>query len=326
LRFYRWLEGVDVYTAEAVHLPGTPGAVNRGAVLVPDSLSGYTVFNPGGTAVVLRIPAISAAMATQTFSKRQARGGEGWGVAISGTTRRGTQTNTVVCGYEPDQGDGSRYFPAPPSFAATRIRVYDEKERLYHGYSTWSAFEEGGGTHFVIQFINESGRGDTVVWHAAFCPPLPDGFKARFLNPSTGGWEDASGGLTMPLAAGGAAFRVLAVGGEAYLDTYRKKAFLAGVVLQKAVPNPFTGSLRIGYTVPFLDVQSCAFEIFDMQGRKVCDMAVERPAPGRAQVVWDTASRGHIAAGVYLLRMTVAYGRSAGRSRQIVEQRVTHVP
>lgn len=68
-------------------------------------------------------------------------------------------------------------------------------------------------------------------------------------------------------------------------------------------PNPARGPARVRFTLAApADVQS---DVFDLQGRRVCALAVGRRAPGDHEVVWDgrTTEGAGAPAGVYLVRL-----------------------
>ena len=327
LRFYKWRDGSEFYSAEVVHAPGTSGAYNRNAILTSDSLAGYTVYNPASTAAILRIPPVSSAMSAQAKSAKNEEIAGSWGVAVQGTCGRGIPANTVICGFEPTGGPPMRYYPAPPSFAPVGIHVYDEQSGRMHGYATATALENGEGVHFNLCFANESVRDETLSWKIRRSASLSGAIMTNVLNPESGEWIDAEHEQEMSLDAGAKQYRVLVVGAAAYLERYRQRVLAQAAALLGAWPNPFTRIVRIRYMLPYADVRACTFTIYDASGRMMWRASLREFRPGASQLTWDgrTNKGRQVAAGVYLLRMAVDYGKTTGKKRSVFEQRLTYI-
>jgi len=69
-------------------------------------------------------------------------------------------------------------------------------------------------------------------------------------------------------------------------------------------PNPFTGSTKISFYVP--STADISVEVFDVAGRKVCDLYAGEAPAGRSEFLWDgrDASGRELASGVYFCKVS----------------------
>jgi hypothetical protein len=68
-------------------------------------------------------------------------------------------------------------------------------------------------------------------------------------------------------------------------------------------PNPFTGSTKISFYVP--STAEISVEVFDVAGRKVCDLYAGETPAGRSEFLWDgrDASGRELVSGVYFCKV-----------------------
>ena len=68
-------------------------------------------------------------------------------------------------------------------------------------------------------------------------------------------------------------------------------------------PNPFTGSTKISFYVP--STGEISVEVFDVAGRKVCDLYAGEAPTGRSEFLWDgrDASGRELVSGVYFCKV-----------------------
>ncbi len=68
-------------------------------------------------------------------------------------------------------------------------------------------------------------------------------------------------------------------------------------------PNPFTGSTKISFYVP--STAEISVEVFDVAGRKVCDLYSGEAPAGRSEFLWDgrDASGRELVSGVYFCKV-----------------------
>ncbi|MBN2566424.1 MAG: alpha amylase C-terminal domain-containing protein, partial [Candidatus Eisenbacteria bacterium] len=80
-----------------------------------------------------------------------------------------------------------------------------------------------------------------------------------------------------------------------------------------AYPNPFNPRTNVAFELP--SEQSVRVSVFDVAGREVAVLANGLFPAGRTSVVWDAASRGQSASGVYFVRLET---RDAVETRKVV--------
>jgi flagellar hook assembly protein FlgD len=69
------------------------------------------------------------------------------------------------------------------------------------------------------------------------------------------------------------------------------------------MPNPFSGSTRIQYSIP--EFGHVCIQVFDMLGRRVKTLVDQEKEPGSYELFWNGTNSRSIAesSGVYLVRM-----------------------
>jgi hypothetical protein len=83
--------------------------------------------------------------------------------------------------------------------------------------------------------------------------------------------------------------------------------------LEQNVPNPFSRTTTIRYSVP--RAQRVRLEIYDAAGRQVVSLVDGPVGPGWGEVTWDARDRNRraVASGAYFCRLSAAEGRSVSR-------------
>ena len=79
----------------------------------------------------------------------------------------------------------------------------------------------------------------------------------------------------------------------------------AALALAQNYPNPFAGTTRIAFEVPFGERGPVRLSVFDIQGRRVATLTHRPLPPGRHEVIWNGhAEDGRpLASGLYLYRI-----------------------
>ena len=80
---------------------------------------------------------------------------------------------------------------------------------------------------------------------------------------------------------------------------------LANVILEQNAPNPFNPSTRIVYVVESPTAVQVNLDVFDVSGRRVRQLAKDRPSMGQVVVAWDGRddAGGEVSSGVYFYRL-----------------------
>jgi len=86
-------------------------------------------------------------------------------------------------------------------------------------------------------------------------------------------------------------------------------------ILNRVIPNPFSGTMSYSYRVPEGGEQSVDVSIYDMAGRRVRSLASGAQSPGQYTVQWDGRSDlgVQMAPGAYFLRARVAGAQQVTR-------------
>ncbi len=102
----------------------------------------------------------------------------------------------------------------------------------------------------------------------------------------------------------GAAFSVMLTRGS-IVGVASEEATPAVLALAQNYPNPFAGTTRIAFEVPFGERDAVRLSIFDLQGRRVATLMQRPLPPGRHEVTWNgRADDGRpLASGLYLYRL-----------------------
>ena len=81
-----------------------------------------------------------------------------------------------------------------------------------------------------------------------------------------------------------------------------------------SVPNPFSNSTMMAFVLPH--AERVQLDVFDLNGRRVRELVLERREAGRQLASWDGSDeRGQrVAAGVYLYRMRAGSFEAAQRT------------
>ncbi|MBD3391516.1 MAG: DUF2341 domain-containing protein [Chitinivibrionales bacterium] len=330
LEVCRWKWEDSVYVADDVYVPGLGGLD-----LARDTLKyrvyqrydpqsdAYSVYNPLDTAIVLKIPPVPPAMAPLARARRAGTVKGQWSVAVKTAGR--TPANTVYCGYTPG-GEGVTYHVVRPGFTGSNVRVLDRHGNAW-GHAVARETPEGGAA-FELKFINNEAGRDVLGVSLDPVTVIPDGMHVKFFVPESRTYENEDGAHEVKVGGGGAEYRWLVVGTEQFCENFLRKFNMFPFAILGVRPNPFSRRIFLRYSLPYKDLRSVDFAIYDLRGRTIWKHALpgNRIRPGAAELMWDGSSTGgtRIAAGMYVLRMTA---RVRDSNKKLVSQtKLTRVP
>ena len=300
--------------------------LNNGAQpLVPGELSGYTMYNPDGSAVKLVIPSLPQAM---SLSKKLAKkaAAQGWSVSVVSGLSDGSSLPTVYCGYTKANAPGVTYYPAGPSFADASLGVFDNDTKQVFGLAVAHSVSEGGCS-FLLAFCNDAQDKQTIRYHLGDVTLLPKDMKAAVYDDATGRFQDLSKGDTsVALGGNSKSFRWLFVGTQAYIAKAAASVRPAVLKLLGTYPNPFRSMVHIRYGLPYDGIDRLKFAIYDMRGKTVWQTEIRNvTAYGANELLWNgRATDGRpVAAGVYVLQMA-AFGNQ--KAAGVFEKKMTFMP
>lgn len=308
LQYYRWSRGDDgTYVTDAMYISSIPdSALNeRSQVLTAGIQDGYSIYNPLGEAVVLRIPPVAQSISSYKGSAHklaQAREHDSWALRVVARLEGAHRLGTVVLGYEPACLAGRKsWYPASQSFGGVSVRAWNRLNGTAHGHVVAHG-PVNGGTRFDVLFENKTDRNVTITWYIDGLTGLPDTMAVRIVDPATGGEWPGDASMRVQVPAGGSAMRALAVGGHSYFaDAFADVTPFAGFA---AYPNPFSRGIAVRFLLPE-GVGRLECRLYDTRGRLVWRKTeVDGIRVGSNVVVWNgrTGRARAAATGTYVLR------------------------
>jgi hypothetical protein len=316
LLFYEWkvdaADKMQRYITEGVYMPLVAGRNDKKYELDYGEGKAYSVFNDKDQAVELKIPPTPIALSA--IQKRRLAQ-NGWAVAIR-PVADGHPLSPVYCGFAEGSGTAGLY-PMPPGWSEVSVGVYDRARRQLFGGMVARGPRSGGGAYELV-FRNTGDRPATVEYTVEPLAGLPDNMRMALLSASNVAVQDATGRMSIDVAAGGSEYRWLAVGSPEFIGSFGHKLTRGEFSLSRIYPNPLHGAVRIEYSVPSGGISSVRCEIIDQLGRTIwSNRSGKGIAPGKNVFVWNAADRGRIAAGAYIVRLSGfdGTGKKAGEKR-----------
>ncbi|MBD3241328.1 MAG: hypothetical protein GF331_12130, partial [Chitinivibrionales bacterium] len=331
LELYSWeLEG-SRYVAQPLYFGTLPGdTLNRlSSILSFRSDDGYTIRNPAGHDVTLRIPPTNSLMSSyrtlaRRLSKERSPNGE-WALIASARLSDGARVTDVVMGYAPDEHQTTpTWYGAAPSFARAGIRAFDPMSSKAHGHVVAHASPSENGVRFTLELYNDLDRAERMTVRLCGMSALPEGWRATFVDGIGGEMAPAEQGVTVTVPARQRAYRTVAVGGPGFaLTALENVAPFAGFT---AYPNPFRGTVTLRYLLP-AEAARVEYALYDARGRIVWRTDISKGVrTGINTTVWDGRGNGgaSLSSGTYLLRARAL--DAAGRELGCREQKLVYVP
>jgi hypothetical protein len=239
----------------------------------------------------------------------------------------GSALSPVYCVLAETKTGGTSYLPVSPSFANQYVGVYDDSERKVYGDAVSHA-QNNGGCSFALAFVNEGSEAAEISYQLTNLGSLPAGVFARAYNEKNGVADSATGGYAkVQVAPGGTEYRVLAVGGTAFLAKMVSSFRTGSLKFLGISPNPFGSVVHIRYNVPETGVNNIKFAIYDLRGRIVWEKTVDaRGGQGIRELVWNGTTQvgRYVASGSYIVRMVALDGNN--KSAGTFEKRMTYLP
>jgi hypothetical protein len=157
--------------------------------------------------------------------------------------------------------------------------------------------------------------------------PLPAGMQAMLIDPQTGTCLSIEKPLSASVGGGESVYRQLVVGGKDYLAKIKRETRFWRLDFLGASPNPFSRVVRIRYSLPAAGISRVKLSIIGVSGRTVFEtQRMSDNGPGLQEILWDgkDGHNRHVAAGVYVLRMT-AFGDKTTIAGTF-ERKMTYMP
>ncbi len=292
-----------------------------GSVLEYRTRGGYSLYNPGEKAVILRIPPTLATMEEPgAAAKRKGDRSKSWGARFMATSGNGFRFAPVYCGYSP--GTLTERYPVPPGFDAVTFYLLDRSSGKKQG--NFIADRAAAGLAEELCLSNISDTAETISFRFETAGAFPETFGARLYDNLSGRFSH-EGEITV--APRSTVSRWVVVGDESYRSRFSKsiRAFRYG--LQRIYPNPARSVVNIRYSVPAGAQERLRITIFDLRGRKVWERRVDGAlVHGYHVTTWDGKDRSgnRVGAGRYPIRLTVE--NPEGKTIKRFEECVTYLP
>jgi hypothetical protein len=331
LEFYQWtLNANNRYFPAPVYVKGLsdvdPGLGNMGDTLVFGENIGYSVLNRYDHAVRLSVVPVPASMSLLSLKSAKKLARETWAVKVSGQTKEGASLGPVYCGFVAGKEKMTDFFSAPPQLDNITLRVCDAKKRLF-GHEIMRGELDEGGASFDVAIVNNSTVASAVEYRFEMVNPLPAGMQAMLIDPQTGTCLSIEKPLSASVGGGESVYRQLVVGGKDYLAKIKRETRFWRLDFLGASPNPFSRVVRIRYSLPAAGISRVKLSIIGVSGRTVFEtQRMSDNGPGLQEILWDgkDGHNRHVAAGVYVLRMT-AFGDKTTIAGTF-ERKMTYMP
>jgi PKD repeat protein len=331
LEFYQWALNANkryfpkpVYNERLSVVDSSLG--NPAYALVSGENVGYTVLNTSHSAVPLSVVPVPVSMSrlSAALAKKLVR--ENWAIKAIGMTGDGASLGPVYCGYAGGKEKKADFFSAPPQLDNIALRVCDAAKRLF-GHEIVRGSLDEGGTSFDVAIVNSSTAASEVEYRFETVNALPAGMQAMLVDPKTGTCRSIEKPLSVSVGGGERVYRRLVVGDKDYLAKIKLETRFWRLDFFGASPNPFSRMVRIRYSLPAAGISRVKVSIIGVSGRTVFEtQRMSDNGPGLQEILWDgmDGHNRHVAAGVYVLRMT-AFGDKAAVAGTF-ERKMTYMP
>jgi hypothetical protein len=156
--------------------------------------------------------------------------------------------------------------------------------------------------------VNNSPGTAAVEYRIENSISLPEGFRARILNPQTMTYEDEEKTMEAQVPKESAAKRVVVIGKGDYFDNVLTMLAPYNFQFVKVFPNPFRNAMQLYYTLPE-GIAQVSFVLYDIKGRVVWEYReTKHVTRGVHSVTYNgsaqNALQGILPSGMYIMRMT----------------------
>ncbi|MBN1759354.1 MAG: DUF2341 domain-containing protein [Chitinispirillaceae bacterium] len=324
VRIFSWTRDDETkrYALEPLYINTMADYQDTMATLAFSEQGGYSLYNPYGRTVVMRIPPTLPRNAPggKKAAKRTAKDPT-WGAKFLVSTAEGTALPAVYCGYAPNLKKS--VFPPLPTFLPVRMYVVDRAtgEKSAH----FICEDAGEGLTKEIRIVNASDTLRKLFYTYETAGAFPETFSARLFDAATGRFSENG---SMEIEANSAGSRWLVVGDSRYLDRFRATVTTFSYGLERIYPNPSRSVVNFRFTVGFNADETVLLTIFDLRGRKVWEKRISRllSADKTHLITWDGCDlhRTPVGAGRYPVRLSFVSG--SGKIVRQFDRVLTYLP
>ncbi len=317
LEFYHWVKDSTTYKTNKIYVAlldkYTPQA-DTSVLIYQAKSDGYTVYNKDTADIIMRIPPLCRALSQPISLKKRGASKEQlskWNISLLWKDReRHSLYREIICAYN-NSIAGQVHGSLPPSFDKVAVGIYDSANNSLHGYAIQNNVEQGGAT-FPIVFSHDSDELRGIEYTLDKSVNVPDGYEVKVLNPANKAYEKVMHGQTGSIDLSQDepfGMRYVVVGTPEYLNHMLHMLSPARFAILKTYPNPFTGMIKLQYTLP-PHIRELSFSLYNVRGQKLLHRNIrDGLTPGAHVLTLDMRSNvrgamGSVSAGVYILRMT----------------------
>ncbi|MBN1757140.1 MAG: DUF2341 domain-containing protein [Chitinispirillaceae bacterium] len=303
MQFYIWTRdsSTDRYYLDNFYLSSLPDKNDPMAVVKFSQSGGYSIYNPGLTAVTLHIPptlADDAGVSKKTASTEKS---PLWSTKFITTTLRGTDLPALYCGYAPELEICN--FPVTPTFLPISTYTLDRTSGKKQGH--YINKNASGGLIREIRIANSSDSSETVTYRLENVGAFPECYTPGVFNPASRQFS-AGGTITIPPAT--TVSRWLVVGDADIYERFKASAVAFNYGLRRIYPNPARAMVNFRFTVGFNAQETVVLTIFDLHGRKIWEKHVSSLlSPEKEHLItWNGRDRHNamVGAGRYPIRLS----------------------
>jgi|GEM_PF-2015357 len=325
VQFYEWVCDTvsGGFYLDALYGVVLPGSKDQTAALVHREHGGggggYSLYNPRGESVILKIPPVVADTTAASAAAKKAHD-PSWSASFVATTSRMGACPRLYCGYVP--GLVGHSFPVAPSFSRVRITVYDRATGRKCGH--YLADDASVGVSKELLCTNSSDSVEHLEYRLENDGAFPESFKARIYDPVRGEFFSSSAISIKPRSV---ASLWLIAGDQAWHDRFAASAASLRYGLGRVYPNPARSRVNIRYSVPLGAQERLTITIFDILGRRIWEKRIHALlTPGEHTAVWNGRDLHHnvVGAGRYPVVLSVA--DESGRVVRRFQEWVTYLP
>jgi len=313
LEIYRWRPPTGKnqkysYVAEALSLAAADSSLELDGEDEP-----FTVYNPGNSAVILRIPPQPAflsrynkdnkkkpaqALAKAAANAQQAGGGA-WHYTLNAAAD-GSELSNVLVGYSPTE----RVFAVPPGFGnESVVLVGDNGDEIGHHFGPSIA----SGRTYKLRFYNDGKQRTAFTFSAKQSANAPAGARVTFVKASTGELLGGGNGSEQSITVAGMSHEdvFMIVGNSGYRAKAASVKAGAKFTIDRISVNKSARSARITYYVPESGVNQVEVSIYDIRGRQVWKTAQKVNAAAWNAIEWNSraSKRNTASTGLYVVRV-----------------------
>jgi hypothetical protein len=322
LQWYSWTrDAVGAYTAQALYIANHADAQiaqsGDDTIFGDDAFKGYTVYNPLGNDVAIRIPPVSAAMSGAALSKKGVPVNKSWCIRIIGRDNEGGSMNPLYCGAI---SGSTRYYLSPRSFSGMSLQLADSSWHGAYGHALMGASESGVYVYNVV-LSDVAGKGGSVSYQVENSAVLPDGYKIWVLDGQSGATAGSGGAAeTVTLGTGESKRRVVLAGPAEALKAYAGHYYAALNSFMSISPNPNNGRFALGYRLGTGSDAALQCRIYAISGRLLADKTLDA---SQESVVINLKER-RVAPGVYIIMLNACDAQ--GKIIKTLKSKFTYMP